>query len=83
MTKGGAIIKVGDKMGMKQMFDEDSSTYTYMIWDQTSKDAILIDPVDLQVDRDLEAAKELGLQLVYGVNTHAHADHITGTYLLK
>jgi sulfur dioxygenase len=83
MSKGGAIVKAGEKMGLKQMFDEDSSTYTYMLWDQTTNDAILVDPVDLQVERDLEAAAELGLNLVYGVNTHAHADHITGTFLLK
>jgi sulfur dioxygenase len=43
-----------------------------------------VDPVDIQVDRDLGAVKDLGLNLVYGVNTHAHADHIsTGTGLLK
>ena len=82
-NKGGAIIKAGEKIGFKQMFDDDSSTYTYMLWDQATKDAILVDPVDLQVDRDLAAAEELGLHLVFGVNTHAHADHITGTYLLK
>jgi len=82
-NKGGAIIKAGEKIGLKQMFDDDSSTYTYMLWDQATKDAILVDPVDLQVDRDVAAANELGLHLVYGVNTHAHADHITGTYLLK
>jgi glyoxylase-like metal-dependent hydrolase (beta-lactamase superfamily II) len=82
-SRGGIIVKAGEKMGVKQMFDDDSSTYTYMLWDQATKDAILIDPVDLQVDRDLAAAEELGLNLVYGVNTHAHADHITGTFLLK
>lgn len=68
---------------MKQMFDDDSCTYTYLLWDEGTKDAILVDPVDIQVDRDLDAVKELGLNLVYGVNTHAHADHITGTGLLK
>eukprot|EP00429_Kryptoperidinium_foliaceum_P091454 CAMPEP_0176192142 /NCGR_PEP_ID=MMETSP0121_2-20121125/4821_1 /TAXON_ID=160619 /ORGANISM="Kryptoperidinium foliaceum, Strain CCMP 1326" /LENGTH=246 /DNA_ID=CAMNT_0017530825 /DNA_START=189 /DNA_END=929 /DNA_ORIENTATION=+ len=83
MSKGGTIVKAGEKMGLKQMFDDDSSTYTYLLWDESTKDAILVDPVDLQVDRDLAAAKELGLNLIYGVNTHAHADHITGTHLLK
>ncbi|KAL3909663.1 MAG: hypothetical protein SGARI_002491, partial [Bacillariaceae sp.] len=82
-NKGGTIVHPGDKIGFKQLFDDDSSTYTYLLWDQSSKDAILVDPVDLQVDRDLTAVKELGLNLVYGVNTHAHADHITGTGLLK
>lgn len=70
-------------MGMKQLFDEESSTYTYLLWDVNTKDAILVDPVDLQVDRDLKEVEALGLNLVYGVNTHAHADHITGTHLLK
>jgi sulfur dioxygenase len=83
MSKGGAIVRGDDKIGFKQMFDDDSSTYTYLLWDQVSKDAILVDPVDIQVDRDLAAVKDLGLNLVYGVNTHAHADHITGTGLLK
>ena len=71
-------------MGFKQLpIDEDSSTYTYLLWDDDTKEAILVDPVDLLADRDIEAAKELGLNLTKGVNTHAHADHITGTGLLK
>lgn len=69
--------------GLKQLFDDESSTYTYLIWDKESKDAILVDPVDVQVDRDIAEAKKLDLKLIYGVNTHAHADHITGTHLLK
>ena len=78
-----SIIKSGEKIGMKQLFDDDSSTYTYLLWDTNTKDAIIVDPVDLQVDRDLKEVQELGLTLRYGVNTHAHADHITGTGLLK
>jgi sulfur dioxygenase len=70
-------------MGLKQLFDTDSSTYTYLLWDQETNDAILVDPVDLQVDRDLQEVQDLGLKLLYGVNTHAHADHITGTGILK
>lgn len=83
MTKGGAIVRAGDKIGMKQLFDDDSCTYTYLLWDPDTMDAIIVDPVDIQADRDVTAAEELGLNLVYGVNTHAHADHITGTWLLK
>lgn len=79
----GSIIKAGDRIGLKQLFDEDSSTYTYLLWDTNSKDAVLVDPVDIQVDRDLQEVEKLGLNLVYGINTHAHADHITGTHLLK
>lgn len=84
MVKGnGAIVKRGDKIGLKQLFDTESSTYTYLLWDTNTKDAIIVDPVDIQVDRDLSIVNELGLNLHYGVNTHAHADHITGTGLLK
>lgn len=43
----------------------------------------LIDPVDKTVDRDLTLIKELGLKLIYAMNTHVHADHVTGTGLLK
>ena len=82
-TMGSSIIRKGEKIGFQQLFDDDSSTFTYLLWDTNSKDAILVDPVDIQVDRDLKAAQDLGLNLVFGVNTHAHADHITGTGLLK
>lgn len=83
MSIGGAVLRKGDAIGLKQLFDDDSSTFTYLLWDGETKDAILVDPVDLQVDRDLMEASGLNLNLVYGVNTHAHADHITGTHLLK
>lgn len=43
----------------------------------------LIDPVDKTVDRDLNLVRELGLKLVYAMNTHVHADHVTGTGLIK
>ena len=43
----------------------------------------LIDPVDRTVDRDLSLVQELGLKLVYAMNTHLHADHVTGTGLIK
>lgn len=82
-SRGGFIVRPTDKIGMKQMFDEISSTYTYLLWDKDSKDCILVDPVDTQLERDLAVVKELGLNLVFGVNTHAHADHITATGLLR
>ena len=43
----------------------------------------LIDPVDKKVERDLSLVKELGLKLIYAMNTHVHADHVTGTGLIK
>jgi sulfur dioxygenase len=70
-------------VGFKQLFDDVSCTYTYLLWDPKTKDALLIDPVDTKVDRDLKEVADEGLKLIYGVNTHAHADHITGTGLLK
>jgi len=70
-------------MGREQLFDEESCTYTYLLWDKSTHDAVLVDPVDIQVDRDLEVIDSFDLNLVYAINTHAHADHITGTGLLK
>jgi sulfur dioxygenase len=69
----------------RQLFEKESSTYTYLLADVADPDkpAVLIDPVNTTVDRDLNLIKELGLKLVYAMNTHAHADHITGTGLIK
>lgn len=61
-----------------QLFESESSTYTYLIADKTSKEAALIDPVLTTVDRDLKLVQELGLRLMYVLDTHVHADHITG-----
>ena len=60
-----------------QLFDPASSTYTYVLFDQESRDALIIDPVDEQIDRDMATLREYGLRLVWTVETHAHADHIT------
>lgn len=67
----------------RQLFDGESSTYTYLLADVNSKEAILIDPVLEQVGRDCRIIKDLGLKLKYAMNTHMHADHITGTGMLK
>ena len=60
-----------------QLFDAASSTYTYIVFDETSRDAIIIDPVDVQLERDLATLRQFGLKLCWTVETHAHADHIT------
>ncbi|MBI3533106.1 MAG: MBL fold metallo-hydrolase [Burkholderiales bacterium] len=60
-----------------QLFDPASSTYTYVLFDEASREAIIIDPVDEQLERDLQVLREYGLKLVWAVETHAHADHIT------
>lgn len=70
-------------MLFRQLFDLETSTYTYLIADPTSKAAILVDPVLEQVERDLKLLKELGLKLHYCLETHIHADHITGTSKLR
>ncbi|KAM7267157.1 hypothetical protein ACFE04_009323 [Oxalis oulophora] len=69
----------------RQLFEKDSSTYTYLLADLSHPDkpALLIDPVDKTVDRDLTLINDLGLKLIYAINTHVHADHVTGTGLLK
>jgi len=67
----------------RQLFEGVSSTYTYLLADRETKEAVLIDPVLETVDRDLKLLEELGLTLKMAVNTHCHADHITGTGLLK
>jgi len=67
----------------RQLFDLKSSTYTYLLADSHSKDAVIIDPVFEQVDRDLNLIRDLGLKLLFAVNTHCHADHITGTGEIK
>lgn len=65
-----------------QLFDPASSTYTYVLFDAASREALIIDPVDTQVDRDLAILREYGLRLIWAVETHAHADHITSAGLL-
>ncbi|XP_071818330.1 persulfide dioxygenase ETHE1, mitochondrial-like isoform X2 [Apostichopus japonicus] len=67
----------------RQLFDYQSYTYTYLLADQTAKEAILIDPVLELVNRDIHLLEDHGLTLKYAVNTHCHADHITGTGELK
>lgn len=60
-----------------QLFDPASSTYTYVLHDPATRDALIIDPVDDQIDRDLAVLQAQGLTLRWTVETHAHADHIT------
>ena len=64
-------------MSPLQLFDPASSTYTYVLFDETSRDAVIIDPVDDQLERDLSLLGQHGLTLVWTLETHAHADHIT------
>jgi glyoxylase-like metal-dependent hydrolase (beta-lactamase superfamily II) len=60
-----------------QLFDAASSTFTYVLFDTITREALIIDPVDEQIERDLSELRARGLKLVWTVETHAHADHIT------
>jgi sulfur dioxygenase len=66
-------------MLFKQLFDKDTSTYTYILADSDTREAVIIDPVIEYVNRDLALISELGLELIYTLDTHIHADHITGS----
>ncbi|RKH50154.1 MBL fold metallo-hydrolase [Corallococcus interemptor] len=70
-------------MIFRQLFDSESSTYTYLLGDETTRQAVLIDPVLEQVDRDLRLVGELGLTLTHVFDTHVHADHVTASGVLR
>lgn len=70
-------------MIFRQLFDSESSTYTYLIGDEATRQTVLIDPVLEQVDRDLKLVGELELTLTHVFDTHVHADHVTGSGLLR
>ncbi|WP_042264039.1 MBL fold metallo-hydrolase [Paraburkholderia heleia] len=70
-------------MIFRQLFDPVSSTYTYLLGDPESGEALLIDPVYEQVPRDLALLQELGLRLKATLDTHVHADHVTGAWRLR
>jgi len=67
----------------RQLFDPTSSTYTYLLGCSSTREALLIDPVFEQVRRDGALVAELGLTLSWTLDTHVHADHVTGAWLLK
>ena len=74
-ARGGLVFR--------QLFESTSSTFTYLLGCAASREALLIDPCDVTVDRDLSVVRELGLRLVTVLNTHVHADHVSGSGLLK
>ncbi len=67
----------------RQLFDAPSSTYTYLLGDSDSGEAVFIDPVYENERRDLALLRELGLRPFATLDTHVHADHVTGAWLLK
>jgi sulfur dioxygenase len=70
-------------MLFRQLFDRQSSTYTYLIANRATQEAILVDSVLEQVEREFKLLKELNLTLKFCLETHIHADHITGTGKLR
>ena len=70
-------------MILRQLFDSASSTYTYLLADEATREAALIDPVREKLERDLGLLSELELRLVYVLDTHVHADHVTAAGLLR
>jgi glyoxylase-like metal-dependent hydrolase (beta-lactamase superfamily II) len=66
-----------------QLFDAESSTYTYILTAPDSTDAVIIDPVDRNLERDLAHIERLGLRLTHVLETHAHADHVTSAGKLR
>ena len=70
-------------MKIEQLFDPATSTYSYLLWDEKTRQAALIDSVKEQTARDIKLIKQLDLQLKYTLETHIHADHVTGSGLLR
>jgi sulfur dioxygenase len=70
-------------MIFRQLFDSVSGTYTYLLASRRGGEALIIDPVLEKVERYLQLIKELDLQLVKAVDTHMHADHVTGLGALR
>ena len=70
-------------MIFRQLFDPVSSTYTYLIGSRRGGEALIIDPVLDRVDRYIQLIRELELELVKAIDTHVHADHVSGLGALR
>lgn len=71
------------KLNPIQLFDPESSTYTYILVGEAGNEAVIIDPVERHWERDLKHLERLNLNLAYVLETHAHADHITSAGKLR
>jgi uncharacterized NAD(P)/FAD-binding protein YdhS/glyoxylase-like metal-dependent hydrolase (beta-lactamase superfamily II) len=78
-----SITSSGNPFIFRQLFDRESCTYTYLIADARSRRALFVDPVLEQVERDLQVLRELDLSLHACLETHVHADHVTGADKLR
>ena len=70
-------------MIFRQLFDRETCTYTYLLADEDTREAVLIDSVREHYDRDRSLLEELGLTLRYTLETHIHADHVTASGLFR
>lgn len=66
-------------LSLRQLYDRESCTYSYLLVDAETREGAIIDPVLEQFDRDMQIINELGVELLYSIETHAHADHITSS----
>src|SRR5438876_151617 len=76
-------LPASQRMIFRQLFDSTSGTYTYLLASRRGGEALIVDPVLEKVERYLQLARELDLKLVKAVDTHLHADHITGLGALR
>src|ERR1035438_5958505 len=84
VPRGAPVCRLEARMILlRQLFDPTSSTYTYLVGDPVAHEAVLIDPVFEHVRRDSALVRELELKLLYTLETHVHADHVTGAWLLR
>lgn len=70
-------------MVFRQLFDKETFTFTYIVGCLKTRESVIIDPVFELVDRDMRVLEELDLKLKFAINTHVHADHVTGSGLMK
>lgn len=70
-------------MILRQLFDRATWTYTYLIADEDTREAVIIDPVVERIDREMQLLDELNLKLLYTIDTHVHADHVTASGELR
>src|SRR5688572_32387213 len=70
-------------MIFRQLLDPETSTWTFIVGDARTHEALLLDGVLEQVERDLELIEQLGLRLRYAIETHVHADHVTSAWVVR
>ena len=71
------------RLTVKQLFDRESCTYTYLLIDSDTREGAIVAGVLETVERDMQIINELGIELLYAIETHAHADHITSAGKLR